>query len=124
MRPCVDNLGRQRSTRRTAWLLMWGNGIHAFGRAQDPVWPLLRPLHDWMCSRNSLEAAEGSRTLTRIRAACSAVASEIGQILHRRSRMRKTHGTRVLYRFQSPKGQNYIGYCVWRTACSSPEKAA
>jgi hypothetical protein len=30
----------------------------------------------------------------------------------------------VLYRFQSPKGQNYIGYCVWRDHCGSPEQAA
>jgi hypothetical protein len=29
----------------------------------------------------------------------------------------------VLYRFQSPKGQNYIGYCVWRADCSSAEQA-
>jgi len=29
----------------------------------------------------------------------------------------------VLYRFQSPKGQNFIGYCVWPTDCSSPEQA-
>lgn len=29
----------------------------------------------------------------------------------------------VLYKFQSPKGQNYIGYCVWRANCSSPEQA-
>ena len=44
--------------------------------------------------------------------------------LHRRSRMLRPHSARVLYRFQSPKGQSYIGYCVWRTACSSPEQAA
>ena len=23
----------------------------------------------------------------------------------------------VLYKFRSPKGQNYIGYCVWRANC-------
>jgi hypothetical protein len=31
---------------------------------------------------------------------------------------------RVLFRFESPKGQNYIGYCVWRASCSLPEQAA
>jgi hypothetical protein len=38
--------------------------------------------------------------------------------------MRRARRERVLYRFQSPKGQNYIGYCVWRAVYSLPEQAA
>jgi hypothetical protein len=41
----------------------------------------------------------------------------------RQSAMRRQRHERVLYRFQSPKGQNYIGYCVWRARCSSAEQA-
>lgn len=37
--------------------------------------------------------------------------------------MRRPRRERVLYRFQSPKGQNYIGYCVWRADCSSAHQA-
>ena len=38
--------------------------------------------------------------------------------------MRRPRRQRVLYRFQSPKGQNYIGYSVWRAKCSLPEQTA
>ena len=41
----------------------------------------------------------------------------------RQSAMRRQRHERVLYRFQSPKGKNYIGYCVWRADCSSAEQA-
>ena len=41
----------------------------------------------------------------------------------RRSAMRTQRRERVLYRFKSPKGQNYIGYCVWPADCSSAEQA-
>ena len=37
--------------------------------------------------------------------------------------MRRPRRERVLYRFESPKGQYYIGYCVWRADCSSAEQA-
>jgi hypothetical protein len=37
--------------------------------------------------------------------------------------MRRQRQERVLYKFQSPKGRDYIGYCVWRADCSSPEQA-
>lgn len=37
--------------------------------------------------------------------------------------MRRPQRETVLYRFQSPQGQNYIGYCVWPTDCSSAEQA-
>ena len=42
----------------------------------------------------------------------------------RGSTRRRQRRERVLYRFQSPKGQNYIGYCVWRADCTLPEQAA
>jgi hypothetical protein len=38
--------------------------------------------------------------------------------------MRRPCRQRVLYRFEAPKGQNYIGYCVWRGDCSLPDQAA
>jgi hypothetical protein len=41
----------------------------------------------------------------------------------RRSAMRRQHRERVLYRFESAKGQIYIGYCVWPADCSSAEQA-
>ena len=37
--------------------------------------------------------------------------------------MRQRTSQRVLYRLQSPTGQNYIGYCVWRCDCTSPKQA-
>ena len=37
--------------------------------------------------------------------------------------MRRQLRERVLYRFRSPKGQDYIGYCIWRAGCSSAEQA-
>ena len=37
--------------------------------------------------------------------------------------MRRPRRETVLYRFQSPKGQNFIGYCLWRAGCSSEEQA-
>jgi len=37
--------------------------------------------------------------------------------------MRRQHRERVLYRFESPKGQDFIGYCIWRADCSSAEQA-
>ena len=47
----------------------------------------------------------------------------MGQSCARRTTMRGPLHERVLYRFQSPKGQNYIGYCVWGDDCSSAEQA-
>lgn len=38
--------------------------------------------------------------------------------------MRTSKREVVLYQFQSPKGQNYIGYYVWQARCVTPEAVA
>lgn len=38
--------------------------------------------------------------------------------------MRRSTREVVLYRFQSPKGRNYVGYCVWKARWVTPEAAA
>jgi hypothetical protein len=62
-------------------------------------------------------AKNNKRRLAQRKAARSAGAA-------RGSATRKQRRESVLYRFQSPKGQNYIGYCVWRADCRLPEQAA
>ena len=38
--------------------------------------------------------------------------------------MQKPRRERVLYRFQSPKGQNYMGYCAWQDRWATAEAVA